>query len=85
MKVEVEVLNDFFDFAYSKPREVGDKFICDKELALKRKHFEFKGQDMPLVKILRDVPDDTPEEEKAIKSIMDIIKEKFQSTINNTK
>lgn len=84
-KVEAEVIEDFFDYCYGKERKVGNIFICDKELALKRKHFSINGQERPLVKILRDVPDDTPEEEKAIKSIMDIIKEKFQSSTNNTK
>lgn len=75
MKVEVEVLQDFGDFIYGKPRKVGDKFVCDKETALKRQKMEIKGQ--ALIKILRVVDDDTPEEEKVSTDFINMFKEKM--------
>ena len=77
-KVEVEVIEDFFDHCYGKKRKVGDTFICDKELALKRKHFSINGQERPLVKLLRDVPNDTPEEEKKTNLFWQEIIQKFK-------
>lgn len=63
-KVEVEVLTDFGDTIYGKKRVAGDTFICDKELAIKRANFVIDGKEKPLLKILRVVSDDTPEEPK---------------------
>lgn len=72
MKVEVEVLQDFGDGIYGKKRTIGDKFVCDKELAIKRQKMVIKGKS--LVKILRVVDDDTPEEEKVENPILEKIK-----------
>lgn len=63
-KVEAEVLTNFGDTIYGKQRVAGDKFICDKELAIKRANLIINGKEKPLLKILRVVPDDTPEEPK---------------------
>lgn len=75
MKVEVEVLVPFGDAVYGKERKVGDKFICDKELALQRKGYTVKGK--PLVKILRVVPNNTPEEEKNPIDVFALLREKI--------
>lgn len=80
-KVEVEVIEDFFDHCYGKERKVGNTFICDKELALKRKHFSINGQERPLVKLLRDVPNDTPEEPKETNKYLDMIKNKLNKKV----
>lgn len=80
-KVEVEVIEDFFDNCYGKARKVGDTFICGKELAIKRKHFSINGQERPLVKLLRDVQNDTPEDTKETNNFLDIIKNKLNKMV----
>lgn len=73
-KVEVEVIEDFFDHYYGKDRKAGDVFVSNAELAFKRKNFAVNGIARPLVEILRVVSDETPEDTK--------LENKFQELIN---
>lgn len=74
-KVEVKVIEDFFDHYYGKDRKIGDIFISNAELAFKRKNFAVNGIARPLVEILRVVSDDTPEDE--------ILPNEFKNILNN--
>lgn len=74
-KIEVKVLEDFFDNYYGKARVKDDVFVCRADLALKRKNFTVNGISKPLVEILRVVSDNTPEDE--------ILPNEFKNILNN--
>ena len=82
MKVEVEVLYPFSDNEYGKQRKIGDKFICDKELALKRRFVTVGNKEISLIKILRVVPDNTPEEPKVENNIQALFNGLFENSEN---